>query len=108
MRLSACGCGGRACMARGWDRGCSRRPIAPDLRPCRYITMNGVDKSRLLNVAADTLRRRGWDPIADAGWSSWDLDVPCPPGSRLQVRTVQEFYEGNSAQIGIEYRLSSE
>ena len=71
----------------------------------RYITLDGVDRARLLDRAAEALRRRGHHPMLDTGWSPWDLEVVCTHGVRLQVRTVQEFYEGNSAQIAIEYRV---
>ena len=71
----------------------------------RYITMDGVNRATLVSRAAEDLRRRGHHPLLDTGWSSWDLEVVCTHGVCLQVRTVQEWYEGNSAQIAVEYRL---
>ena len=71
----------------------------------RYITMEGVDRAILLNRAAEELRRRGHYPRLDTGWSRWDIEVPCTYGVRLQLRTVQELYAGNSAQIAVALRL---
>lgn len=71
----------------------------------RYLTLAGVDRAVVLHRAAEELRRRGHFPRLDTGWSRWDLEVPCTYGVRLQVRTVQEFYGGNSAQIAVALRL---
>ncbi len=80
--------------------------IAPWLGPVkRYITMHGVDRADFLRRAAEELRRRGHQPMLDTGWSRWDLEVACAHGMKLQARTVQERYEGNSAQIVVEFRL---
>jgi GT2 family glycosyltransferase len=78
---------------------------AKSLRIARYITMEGVSRSVLLRRAADELVRGNWQPVLDSGWSPWDIELPCVPGVSLQVRTVQEFYGGNSAQIAIWFRL---
>lgn len=71
----------------------------------RYITMDGLDRAVLLQRAAEELRRRGHQPRLDTGWSPWDIEVPSGYGVRLQLKTVQEFYAGNSAQIAIAFRL---
>ena len=71
----------------------------------RFITMEGINRAVLLQRVADELRRRGHHPRLDTGWSPWDIEVACRYGVQLQVRTVQEFYGGNSAQIAIELQL---
>ena len=71
----------------------------------RFITMEGINRAVLLQRAADELRRKGHHPHLDTGWSHWDIEVPCTYGVQLRVRTVQEFYGGNSAQIAIELQL---
>jgi len=78
-------------------------PAWPGPLTC-YITMTGVDRAVLLTRAAEELRRRGHSPRLDTGWSRWDIEVPCTYGVRLQLRTVQEFYGGNSAQIAVAFR----
>ena len=71
----------------------------------RYITLAGVERSDFIYSALEELYRRGHHPQLDTGWSSWDLEVSCAHGVKLLVRTVQERYEGNSAQIAVEFRL---
>ncbi len=71
----------------------------------RFITLEGINRAVLLQRVADELRRRGHHPRLDTGWSPWDVKVACRYGVQLRVRTVQEFYGGNSAQIAIELQL---
>jgi hypothetical protein len=67
--------------------------------------MEGLDRGKFLHRCVEELRRRGHHPLIDGGWSRCDLEVPCAPGSVLRIRTVQEFYGGNSAQIAIDMKL---
>ncbi len=71
----------------------------------RYLTTTGVDRAMLLTRAVEELRRRGHHPVLDPGWSRWDFDVICNQAMRLRVRTAQESYGGNSAQIIVRYQL---
>ena len=80
--------------------------MTPWLGPVkRYLSLTWVDRAEYLRRAAEELRRRGHHPSLDTGWSRWDIEVACANGVRLQARTVQEKYGGDSTQVAVEFRL---
>jgi hypothetical protein len=68
-------------------------------------TEQGHDRVQLLDEANRQLSTSRWGNRIGAGWTNWDLEIDCYPGTVVRVTTAQENYGGQKRVIRIQFRV---
>jgi GT2 family glycosyltransferase len=111
-------------LVRSWKRYGTRllayRPPAGDVPPgagagrhmplagtlaVAYWSEDGRERTQLLEKVLAYLDEHRWGTVIDTGWSSWDAQIYCHPGTVVEVCTAQEDHGGGKRLIRTRYRL---
>jgi GT2 family glycosyltransferase len=68
-------------------------------------TEHGHDRVQLLDEANRQLSTSRWGNRIGTGWTTWDLEIDCYPGTVVRVTTAQENYGGLKRVIRIQFRV---
>jgi GT2 family glycosyltransferase len=70
-----------------------------------YWSEGGCQRTELLTRVVAYLEEHRWGKIIDSGWSDWDLEIYCHPGTVLQVCTAQEEHGSGKHLIRVRHRF---
>jgi hypothetical protein len=59
----------------------------------------------LLADVNEYLSKKRWGSIIGSGWTNWDLEIDCHPGTVVRVQTVQENHGGADRLIRVKFRV---
>jgi GT2 family glycosyltransferase len=74
-------------------------------RTLAYWTSNGSDRTKLLADVNAYLSQKRWGGMIGSGWTNWDLEIDCHPGTVVRVQTVQENHGGADRLIRVKFRV---
>jgi GT2 family glycosyltransferase len=89
----------------GAPKGPARALPLTGTRTAAYWTEEGYERTELLGLVIAYLTEHRWGKTIDSGWSDWDLEVYCNPGTVVRVRTAQEDHGSGKRLIRVRYRL---
>jgi GT2 family glycosyltransferase len=70
-----------------------------------FWTNQGCDRTELLAEANAYLSKKRWGSMIGSGWTNWDLEIDCHPGTVVRVQTAQENHGGPDRLIRVKFQV---
>jgi hypothetical protein len=85
--------------------GQSLRLLLSGRRTLAFWTSHGRERIDLLAEVNAYLSKKRWGSMIGSGWTDWDLEIDCHPGTVVRVQTVQENHGGADRLIRVKFRV---
>ncbi len=86
----------------------SRNNTSMPLSGCRTLafwTNQGCERTELLAEVNAYLSKKRWGSMIGSGWTNWDVEIDCHPGTVVRVQTAQENHGGADRLIRVKFRV---
>lgn len=87
------------------SNGNSLRLLLSGRHTLAFWSSNGVERTVLLADVNTYLSKKRWGSMVGSGWTDWDLEIDCHPGTVVRIQTVQENHGGSDRLVRVEFRV---